>query len=40
MFFNSEKKSAFRGSTKDFDSAPPVLGRSDDGKRTIFLSPA
>ena len=35
MFFNS-KKIAFRGSIKYFESAPPELGQSGDGKRTIF----
>ena len=36
MFFNSENIFAFRGPIKFFESAPPELGRSDDGKQTIF----
>ena len=36
MFFKSKNKIAFRGPVKYFDSAPPVLGRSGDGQRTIF----
>ena len=39
MFFNSEKVFAFRGSIKYFESAPPELRQSGDGKRKI-LSPA
>ena len=31
---------AFRGPIKYFESAPPELGRSGDGKGIIFLSPA
>ena len=30
------KKIAFRGPVKYFESAPPELSRSGDGKRTIF----
>ena len=34
MLFNPQKNS-FRGAIKYFESAPPELGRSGDGKRTI-----
>ena len=39
MFFNSEKVFAFRGPIKYFESAPPELHQSGDGKQKI-LSPA
>ena len=32
MFFNSEKVFAFRGPIKYFESAPPELHQSGDGK--------
>ena len=31
-----KKKKAFRGPIKNFETEPPELSRSDDGKRTIF----
>ena len=34
--FLTQKNFAFRGPVKYFESAPPELGRSGDGKRTIF----
>ena len=39
MFFNSKKKKkkiAFRGPIKSSESARQELGRSGDGKHTIF----
>ena len=38
MFFYSKKVFVFRGPIKYFESAPSELGRSGDGKRTIFKS--
>ena len=38
MFFKSKKVFAFRDPIKYFESAPSELGRSSDGKRTIFKS--
>ena len=36
MFIRSKKMFDFRGSRKFFESAPPELGQSGDGKRTTF----
>ena len=35
MFRNLKKKIVFRAPTKYFESAPPELGRSGDGKRLL-----
>ena len=34
--FLTQNKITFRDLIKYFESVPPELGRSDDGKRTIF----
>ena len=36
MFLKKKSVFAFRDPVKYFESAPPKLGRSGDGKRTIF----
>ena len=36
MFLNSKIFFTFRGPIKYFESAPPELGRSGDGKQTTF----